>query len=373
MKYDVFPENKPVKKKKPFFVKGLLIYISIMLLLCFTVFFVFYRFIGAYEKSQTKYGMDSVIETFEKGDITSLMDADSAAIINNPTDLFAFIEKYNAYIAGKAISFEKSSEYTDMTPVFTVKADDTKIADVSLKSHKMDNYNFLEWEFDHLNLNKYAELVYTPVSAVVQAPRGSVISINGSPLTEANTESVTEIEWLEGIKQYAPELTKYEITNIADLVVEPDITVQYGNNQMVVSKVNNIYVATDTSTDADFVKDMNEYVTKVLKSYALKFVGLQFDINKYVLPDSGLKKTISSAITSFYPTEYISSHEFEKLNISNFIRYNENCFSCEAEYDLHLHFKNYSVGETHETGHFYMYFLKDKDTWYLSVIEYIYE
>lgn len=365
--------KKHKKKKKSHFGLGLSIYSSVLLLICLGVFLYFYNFIGAYEKSQTKYGMDEVIADFKSGDVTTLFDANTITSLSNPTDFFEYISRYNQYISGKDITFVKSSDYTDAVPAFTVLADGVKCADVTLSSHKMKGYNFKEWSFEHMSVDNYSTLAYEPITIQVQAPEGSTISINGTDLASDKIASINNLDWLVGIKEHTPELTKYRMYEITNLVTEPKVEVRVGNDKKIVNKVNDIYVATDADMDAAFASEMKEYSEKVLKSYALKFVGLQFDINNYVMPNSGLRKTISSAITSFYPTEYISSHEFKKLEVKNFIKYNENVFSCEAEYDLYLRFKNYSVGDTNETGHFYMYFVKKDNKWYLTVIEYIYD
>lgn len=364
--------TKKRRKKKSMFKRGMVIYISITLLICFIVFFVFYRFIGAYEKSQTKYGMDDVVKAFENGDVSSYINEETIPGLN-PSDLTLFTQKYNSYIAGKPISFEKSTAYTDMTPVFTVLADKEKVADVTLSSHKMKGYNFQEWSFDKMDLTQYGSLVFDPITVSVQAPKGATILLNGKEVTSNNIGSAESVEWLEDLKNYAPELTNYECTQITGLIAEPEVSITMNGAPLVVNKINGIYVATESNVDAAFISEMNDYVTTVLKSYALKFVALQNDIHKYVMPKSLLLETVNTAVTNFYPTSYINTYNFDVLSITDYVKYNDNCFSCKAQYDLHILFKNYQIADTDEEGNFYMYFVKKDNKWYLTSIEYIFE
>lgn len=365
--------NSRSKKSGFTFKKGLLIYTIALFVIILIVFKVFWSFIKAYEYSQPKYGMDDVVDVFETGDVSELISAESVSAINNTDDLQMFVDMYNSYISGKEIDFEKSPDYTDKNPIFTVKAGEEKVADVKLKSKKMKGHNFKEWEFETLLLDKYASLIYTPIDITVQAPEGAEVFINGSKLGADKKGESLSIEGLDVVSKYVSDIPTIEVFNITGLVKEPEVKVTYNGTDLAVTKSGDTYVASATATDESFAAEMEPYALKVLESYANKFVNLSWDITSYVMPDSELMTTIKTTDTSFYPTKYISSHSFKTLQVSNFVKYGENCFSCEAEYDLYLTFANYYVSDGNETGHFTLFFVKQGDTWYLTDLEYIYD
>ncbi len=362
--------KNPKEKKKGFtFGRGLLVYAAVGLVLVVIILFVFWDFIGDYEKSMPVYGMDSVISVFETGDISNIVTEETVTKIGAYEDESDFIEKYNEYISGKEITFLKSPEFTDKNPVYIVYADGEACAEAYLKKYEVSGSNFKNWTLKTLSLDNYTSLIYDSVNVTISVPTGSAVTVNGVEILSDDLQSTALPESLSVLSDYLSDDVLLDNYEISDLMETPEITATLDGTDLTFSVSDNSYIA-GWPVSETFVSEMTEYVTPIAKQNAYAFINKAGRILSYVMPDSELYESLQLTTTYWYPATSIESYNLTELTIDNFKMYGEKCFSCDIKYNLYVDFiSGYYVADTTEEGEFTWYFVYSEadSKWYLTV------
>lgn len=366
------------KKFKISFKLGLLVYTIVGALLILFALTFFWKFIKHYEDSMPVHTIDKLVKEFEKGDVTELFEGEAAELSmisefngDAQEQKNYWISAYNEYIKGKKITYIKAKDYTEKKPIYVVKADDVKIAEISLKpSKKRNGSNFKIWEYDSISISDYISKIVKSTDVKVQVPEGTVVTLNGVRVGDSYQIESTEVEELKIAGQYmtkSPKLITYEIKS---LFGSPEIKATLNEQELELVEEKGILTGTYPASE-EFEKEMEEYVDKVVVAYAKNFINVQKKILPYVMKESELYESIKSATTAWYPNSKIESYEFAEKEIDNFQIYGEDCFSCDVRYVLNIKFiSSYKVDDPTETGSFKWYFVKKDDTWYLTALTY---
>lgn len=291
-----------------------------------------------YEAAQPKH---LAKETFEK--VFADFDADSYVdMCNSSSSKFETKENIVAYLenaaSGKTLEYMRVSSTDKTTYKYIVKAEDEKIASFLLKEKENSKSKFKEYEAGGFEVFTGSKSAVT-----VTAPKGYKVYVNGVKVGE---DCITEKDIETDSCKHMPEgvsgvyLEKYKVTG---LISTPVITATdaAGSSAEVTSEKNGVYSVTLNSDEA-LKNEYNDYILEAIKKYA---VYMQYDstvavmgfgqIKGYFDPSSELYEDIRTVENNFV-IEY-SSYEFADEKTSEYVRYDDNTFSCRVSFTHILH------------------------------------
>ncbi|MDE6209491.1 MAG: hypothetical protein K2M73_07440 [Lachnospiraceae bacterium] len=357
--------RKKKKNQKSKFKKILFIYAVALLIVTVGVWIFFYSFIDGYEKGMSYHKIAEIAE-----DINKNLDSYLANITagNEFEDNSYAVNYIRSLITGKEIEYKEAKENTTVNPVYELLVEDKAFAKVSLKQDGTIKHGFKKWTISEIDL-----VDYLPTTATISilALEGSTVYVNGIEVNDTYiTEKGVSVDLLSNVEQYldvVPKITKYEINGLFETptVVVKDST----GNEMDVSVDGGTYTAV-TNSDSSLEDEFMQYVQDVTYAYARNFANLGKSIFNYVRPGSDLYESINSATTYFYPDSKISGTEFTSREITDFVKYSEDCFACHVKYEYTIYFTNYSTDKDVSVVDMIWIFVEHDGLWYLTDTKY---
>lgn len=365
--------NRPVKRKvvrkspgSSAFKRGLLIYAAVVMLIVVGVWIFFYSFIDGYEKGMPYHTIEKTAKDFDSSKVEELLK-DTA--VTNEFEAPSIVADYvKNIIQDKEIKYQEAKENTSAKPVYELLCDDEAFAKVTLKKAGKIKHGFKKWAVDTISFEEYMP---ETSSITVVAPQDAVVTINGTEAGEQYIkEKDVEIEELSAVAKYleaVPKEVKYQVDGFFE---KPKVTVKdKKGKKLKVSGKKGAYTA-GYVVDSGTEKEMKAYVEEVTDAYARNFANLGKQIFSYVMDNSDLSDAIELATTYFYPTEYVTRTEFASREITDFIRYTDDCFSCHVKYDYMIYFSGYSIDHDVSSVDMIWTFVKSGDQWYLTDAKY---
>lgn len=212
---------------------------------------------------------------------------------------------------------------------------------ISLKEDGKIKHGFKNWAIKDINV---ADYLPKTAAITVSAPENSQVYVNDVIVNDSYiTDKSVSIDILSNVEQYLanpPKMVKYEIKGLFET---PTVKVKDsdGNELEVVENAGN-YTA-GVSKDASLEEEFKQYLLDVTNAYARNFANLDKSIFNYVRPGSELYDAINSATTYFYPNSKISGTEFTSREITDYVKYSDDCFTCHIKYDYTIYFTGYSI------------------------------
>ena len=357
------------RKFKFTFKWGLLAYAVVLIVGILFGLNVFYDFIGDYELSLPSYGTLSTVDIYKTGDASTLINKTELAGVTPYLTEDEILARYNAYIKDKEISVGKAKEYTDESPVFSVKAGKDTVATLYLKKEQKEESSFHNWVYDRVEVKDYLAGILDLADIKVVAPSGSTITINGIAATEVTLVEEKDIEALAQVSKYVSDLPKMATYEVKNIPQDVEVNVSHASLVTKTEKTDAGYVASIVANETTQAEQAS-YADKAATEWAKKFINVRSSVYNYVYKQSDLYSEMRSTTTGWYPSEYMTGYDFNKKEVSNFIQYSDTCFSCRVEYQIHVTFKNYNVDDTTEDGKFTWYFVKVDGKWLIADIYY---
>lgn len=358
--------NRKKVKKSSKFKRGMLIYVAALAVLIIGVWIFFFSFIDGYEKGMSYNKIDQVATQLNKDGINTLFDNVDA---KNEFESKSAIEEYVSTLVGdKEITYKESKETTPDEPVYELCVDKKPFAKVYLKQDGYIKHHFKNWVVASVD---FADYLPSGSSVVVLAPEDSSVYINDTLVSDDYIkESSVTVNALTGVEQYltkVPTEKKYEVTGFINT---PTVTVKDSEgNELAVTEKEGVFEAgysTDEATENEFA----EYVGDVTYAYARNFANLGRNIFNYILPNSDLYASIESATTYFYPDSKISGTEFTSREITDFVRYSQDCFTCHVKYQYTIYFSGYTIDKDVSEVDMIWTFVNKDGLWYLTNTKY---
>lgn len=354
------PKNK--KKKLGGFAKFIIIYSCIAFIVMIAVWGLLYAFLDDYEESRPSVAMDKIISGFNAENVDKILN--SAELTTNEFETIDMVAGFlKSQLEGKETSYRKSNgEYSENTPVYIVYAGDAPLAKVELTKSGKNFFKFTKWQLGSICAYDVSPKA-TSKTINVTVPSGSAISLNGVSVDAKyiKNDNIT-FDPCKNISEFvaAPTMTEYEVTG---LLCEPDITVEYNNTPLALSGENGVYTCSYPE-DTTLLEVQKDTIINTAETYG------KYIINRGSL--AGLKKLMVGRAETYISDipavwAFLSgkqyTYEFKNESITNFIKYSDNCFSCNMYYDLYV---NWGYGDkTYETSMTYVYVLID-GKWYVA-------
>lgn len=362
-------QKKALNKKKQSakrFRKGLLIYAAVMLVIIAGVWIFFYSFIDGYEKGMPAHKIEEVAENFDAAKVDELF-----AGVSNPNE-FESVDYVSNHIKdiikGKEVKVQEAPDNTEKNPSYELMVDQKPFAKVALVQNGTIKHGFKKWEVSSVSVDGYLN---DTTDITVFAPDSAKVYINGVEVNDSYiVEKDVKVSALEDVAQYltsVPTETKYEIKGFFE---RPSVVVKDNSGkEMGLIEDKNTYTAGfsyDEATKNEFLS----YVEDVTYAYARNFANLEKNVFNYVRPGSDLYAAIESATTYFYPNSKISGTDFTAREITDFIRYSDDCFSCHVNYEYTIYFTNYSTDKDVQKVDMIWTFVQKDGLWYLTDTKY---
>lgn len=190
---------------------------------------------------------------------------------------------------------------------------------------------------------------------VVKIPDNFQITVGGNPADCYITEAEEIVKY-----QYASEYTKMpqKLTyTLPNALCEPQITIVDNIDQRVECVFENYSFEVTEQTGLEFVpeeianqidvleiaKNWSRFMTRDLKGSNKGFGTMK----QYFIEDSYLYETaykwITSVDSSYTPRHTYKNPPFTEENVSNFVSYGDNIFSCDIYFVKHMHLTSYNM------------------------------
>ncbi len=329
-------------KKMPVFWK---IYIAIAVIFAIATagwLFWLYGWLGDFEAAQPKYVAEATYERyFESFDAKEYVRLCSIGedSIESTENVIAYL---NSVTKGKEISYKKvATGLEDSTKyvVFATEGDtQTKFASFALTEQK--NGAFKKYE-----AGEFEVYIDSKNTVNIEAPKGYSVLVNGKALSDKyivendiETDSCKHMpEGVSGIYY-----TKYSFKSIT---AEPEIKVVAADGTAAaVEKADGVYKASVIYNEA-LANEYSEWVLEAAELYA-RYTQYDENINvvtfktvsAYFDPDSEVYESIRTLDNDF--VQYYDSFKFTDKSAGEFIKYDDNTFSCRVQLTQLMYSKN---------------------------------
>ena len=355
------------RKSKKRFKLALLIYTFVLTVIIIGVWIFFYSFIDWYEKGMSYNKIAEVAETLDETKVDELF-----ASVQSPNEfesadyIFSYIKEL---IKGKNVTYKEAKETTTNIPVYELLVDNKPFAKVTLVQNGTIKHGFKNWEVQSVSVDGY---IPETTDITILTREETKVYINGKEVSDSYiTEKEIEVAALKNVAQYLEEVPTEDKYEIKGFFEKPEIVVKDSDGNVVdIVENENVYEASytpDSATEEEF----KSYVEDVTYAYARNFANLGKNIYNYIRPNSELYAAVESATTYFYPDSKISGTEFTSREITDFVRYSDDCFTCHVNYVYTIHFVNYSTDKDEQKVDMIWTFVRYNGLWYLTETKYI--
>ena len=295
--------------------------------------------LGDYEAAQPKYVAEETYKKhFEKFDAKAYVDMcfKEGSVLETAENIAAYLEDVTK---DADISYKKVSSGMEDTYKYIVLAgkDEVKFASFTLVEDKEAKGSFKQYKAEGFE-------IYTDSTNkfIIEAPKGYVVKINGIALGD---NVIVENDIATPSCDYMPEgvsglyYTKYLVSG---LLSEPAVEITDKNGTVAaVEKNDNCYKAGpvyDALLEAEYKDWILDGVEKYAKysQYDSKVNATGFgQVAPYFDSTSELYESIRT-VENMFVIEY-DKYEFVDMKASEFVRYDDNTFSCRVQYTQNLY------------------------------------
>ncbi len=299
--------------------------------LCLAVFVVLWTFLASYEKAQPEHTAKDALQLFENLDVDTIMSyyGNRSKFVDSDSEIKEVIRKH---IQGSEYTFSKKmSKYTSDAPAYSIKADGSEIAVLTLtKSELHGAYNSTIWNISDIDLGFSTDGYHDVI-----APADYPVTVSGKLLTTSDiTETNINASSLENVTVYAdiPLLVKYRIDGS---YISPDIkcTSSISGKELTPTIDGSTY-SYDYETNDSLIADNAEKIKTFITNYT-KYMYTETDfssISGNVIKDSTAYDFLRYiTYTSVWYADH-SSLVIGDITLCNVKQYSPDCYSVEADY-----------------------------------------
>ncbi len=329
-------------KKMPVFWK---IYIGIAVAFCLAIggwLVWLYGWLGDFEASQPKYVAEETYEryfaSFDAKEYVKLCGVDEGSV-ESEENVIAYLKTVTD---GKKTSYKKVASGLEDSTKYIVFAVDGE-SEVKFASFTLTEKNggaFKKYEAGEFEI--YTDSKNT---VKIEAPKGYQVLVNGKEIGEKYivendipTDSCNHMpEGVDGIYY-----TKYSLKT---LTADPEIKVVTASGaEAVIEKKDNSYKA-EIVYDQSLCDEYSEWILEGAELYA-RYTQYDENVNvvtfkkvaPYFDPESALYESIKTMDNMF--VQYYDSYEFTDKTATEFIKYDDNTFSCRVQLTQVMYSKN---------------------------------
>lgn len=350
------------KRKSRFsrFTVFLMTYAGILIAVVVILLFLLHGLLKDYESSMPANTMDKVLTQFTPENMPALLD-EYSEVTSEFENEDTIKEYFDDILTDNNLTYKrKAGEYSNTTPVYEVVAGNRNIAKVTLGEAGKNRHKFTAWEVDTITFDTSA----TETAALtISAPSNAQVTINGKTVGDSYiTEKNVTFDPVKNVSAYVKTPTNTVYT-IDGMISEPEVKASVNGTQLTVKAEKNKYTVSYPLDDS-FIQAENAKITSINQAYGKYIInrGTLAELNKYLVGNAKSYVSDIPAVWAFlYGKTY--TYEFKNQNICNAVKYSNDCYSCEVNYDLYV---NWGDGDkTYNTSMIYT-FVKTNGEWYLA-------
>ena len=334
------PRNMPEQPRKRHY-GGLIFYI--LFFACILAIYTFtYIKLGdlqdwlvRYEAAQPTRKFQEVFDLYFKDPNWGLL-YDNAGI---PESVYEGKEEFVAYMEQKVgdtpLTGLETSNGLSKDKKFVIRLGDEKVASLTLvdRNHATEKTDIPGWQLGDIDLFYEKNGTY-----FVKTVKGQKVQINGVPLEENNTISVSTTranEYLpEGV--FAPYTALHQVDG---LMVKPTVTVTDESGNVVETTYDEAgrTFTVPAAGGQKISSDLEERALSAIKTYAMYMSvkgGMENDLARYFRKGTDLWKTFTSMERTW--NQRYKDHSFSDDKVTDYVQYTNDLFSARVSTTLHL-------------------------------------
>ena len=329
-----------------------------------------------YEAAQPVYVAQQIATLFENRDFETLYTLDSNRNNIGDGDKEFYLEKLHELTDGKALSWDAAFSANEDEKIYSVTCEGDRLAQFTLvPSGAVDARGNRLWTLSSIKTNvmaeKYVEPVATPEPTpepvvvdtretfFITVPSGYSVTAEGevlgeSALVQANVPLVSEGLLPEDVPQPTTNMYAFKSANESPELI---VTDENGQNCTPVLSSERNYVC-DYPENPELATDCEEGV--VLAAKRLAGYSTKDNSQKSMLALCATGSPARDSVKDFDNT-WCSRHksaEFENMQVTQYRKYSDDCFSCHVSFDYKVYFKK-DDSKVYPTEYTF-YFIKEK-------------
>ena len=326
-------KNNTRKLKLNKFGGFLLTYSGILITIVIVLLLLLYGTLKDYEKSMPNNTMRTIVKEFTPDNIEQIL-IDNSVKTNDFETVSLIADYFKLKMQDNEVIYKrKSGEFTNETPVYLIKAGDATIAKVTLVENGKNTHKFTKWKLGSISFDGFIE---AENEITITAPSVAEVKINGVKITDSYIiQKDIKFDIVKNIDTFinVPTNVMYKVNA---LMTPPKITASLNGLELEVAvdgKTGTVKYPADT-TLFEAQKPTIHTINQEIGKYIINRGSLT-TLNKYLI---GNAKNILNNIDGLWAYLYgkTYTYEFKTENISNMIKYSDNCFSCCISYDLYV-------------------------------------
>lgn len=342
------------------FGKFLLAYTGVLVGIVLILLVLLYGLLKDYESSMPNNTMDTVVKQFTAENIEKLLN-ENAVSVNEFESSATVADYFKSVMSDSGVTYKrKNGEFTNTTPVYVVMSGKTIIAKVTLAEKGQNAHKFTEWKVGTISFDGYID---AKNDITITAPSAAVVKINGVTVGESyiKQKDVT-FDPVKNVGTFVttPTNTVYKVSG---LMAAPQITATLNGTELPVN-VDKKICKIGYPTDAALLEAQKANINAINEAYGKYIInkGSLSNLTKYLVGNAKSHVSDIPAVWAFlYGMTY--TYEFKNQNITDMVKYSDNCFSCTSNYDLYVQWSN--GNKTYNTSMIYT-FVKTNGNWYLA-------
>lgn len=364
-----------MKKKRKFWLVWL-IYVTVLAILIAVLWMKVWKIMEIYEAAQPKYAVDTLMEQLAENRF-----AGEIVVSENKFESSeVYAQAFSDSVKDRQLTYRAESSGSRI--VYGIYADDVKVATAVMEEYNQQPLMTILTVSDWKVARVEAVTAEGQCSVHLEIPEDYYAVVNGILLSgEEQVGEPVPMEGMEYVSEYV-EIPYYVTYEVKGLLKEPKVELwdAQGNpvepQEMPTDEGGWTMCASVTYGEQEMPQELKTYVTQAALDYSNFFSG---DL-------AGSSKS-TACLQKYFPKDsyYIelaeryrrgdmwmySSHDtptFDNLEVTEYIPYSENCFSCRVVFDKSIHLRKTGATRVEHNDQTYFY-VKPGDNWVIADIK----
>ena len=360
-------------KKMSRYKKFLIIFSGALLAILIIGSIIFAAFLKSFEDGQHSHIAENIVENYSSSSKLKKYLNDNKSDINCLEDFDTLVDSYVASVDGKNITYVYDTSSTSETPAYFITADGAKVARVTMERDGDGAFGLQRWKVGKLDITSY---VPGTKSFDIMVPEGSSVTVNGTELDRSYITNEGIPVALQNSVQFIKEAPNYVTYTVSGFTKTPEVTaVDELGSSLKLSSTESTFMA-GPETSAAFVEEVKPLVERGLESWSTYFIYMSHNLDLYILKECELYKYIFGGdgydpINPWlYNWEQIVDYYYTEFEVSNIVRYTDDCFTCDVKYHLDITFSEAGMKDDNQELDATWVWVTDNGSWSISDIIY---
>lgn len=351
-------------KRKGFRISGfasfLMVYASLLILLITLGLYFVWNLLIDYEAGMPDVNMEKFLVEFEPGRLENLLDM-YPVTVNEYDTTESVKDAFVQMVSQKELSFRKlTGRYTNATPVYEIYAGEDVLAVAELSEIGKNKHGFSIWDMTKVTFDGYGP-ERNEIS--IKVPGSAVVTVNGIVIDEKYRKETLPVDMTDNLADYVKWVPEYKVYILRNLIQIPQIQVS-GDYIREISD-DGYTIAYDFDTDEGLKEEAGNRILSMAHEYGAYIInkGSLGALKSYMVGKAAEYVSNIPAIWAYlWNEEY--TYTFTNEEIGNFVRYADDCFSCEVGYTLNVFYR--TSRSIHYDTRIRCMYIKKEGAWYLA-------